>query len=291
MCKITYRHWQPGDDDAILAFLPNTNEEWFRNKFDYPDDMLEPEGIRLAFVDNKVVGYVMGDPEARFIEEKQQNFGYVSAMFVAPDMRRKGIASRLMHDLIAYFKSSGFRGSILDTDDEGAIQLYKKVGYKLITRELQTIINPTKHNSLLKWTHVDINESKHLHKLRERWSKSHFPVRWNPDEMEVDQSNINDYRVLRSDRTIIGYVDWSTPSRKSSINKLTDPIVPDVDPLDVIRSLQQEIDEPTEWQTCEGSRYEDSLRSLGYKLQSINNVSMYLSIGKEIDLTNHHRCI
>ena len=49
---ITYRHWQPGDDDAILAFLPNTNEDWYRNKFDDPD--IEPEGICLAFNDESV---------------------------------------------------------------------------------------------------------------------------------------------------------------------------------------------------------------------------------------------
>ena len=44
---IVYRHWQPGADDAVLAFRPNTNEDWFRPKFD--DGDLEPEGIRLAF--------------------------------------------------------------------------------------------------------------------------------------------------------------------------------------------------------------------------------------------------
>jgi len=44
---IVYRHWQPGDDAAVLVFRPNTNKDWFRHKFD--DENLEPEGIRLAF--------------------------------------------------------------------------------------------------------------------------------------------------------------------------------------------------------------------------------------------------
>lgn len=288
---ITYRHWQPGDDDAILAFLPNTNEKWFRNKFDDPEDSLEPSGIRLANCGDRVVGYVMGEPDSRFIENKQQSFGYVTSMFVAPDMRRKGIATRLMFDLIAYFESSGFRGSILDTDNEDAIQLYKKVGYKLITRELRTIITPSDDNSHLKWTQANIDELNYLHKLRGRWSKIHFPVRWNPDEMEIDQFNLNDYRILRSEGNILGYVEWFKQSNRSTENSITDPTVPNADPIDVIKSIQQEIDEPTIWQTCEGSRYEASLIALGYKLQSMKSVSMYLSIGKEIDLTNHHRCI
>ncbi len=288
---ITYRHWQPGDDDAILAFLPNTNEKWFRNKFNDPGDSLEPSGIRLAYCGDRVVSYVMGEPDSRFIENKQHSFGYVTSMFVAPDMRRKGIATQLLHDLIAYFESSDFRGSILDTDNEAAIQLYRKVGYKLITRELRTIITPSDGNSHLKWTQVNIDELIYLHKLRERWTKIHFPVGWNPDEMEVNQFNINDYRVLHSEGNLLGYVEWFKQSERSTDNIITDPTVPDADPIDVIKSFQQEIDEPTIWQTCEGSRYEDPLMSFGFKLQSMKSVSMYLSIGKEIDLTNHHRCI
>lgn len=291
MRTITYRHWQPGDDDAILEFLPNTNEDWFRHKFDDPDDMLEPEGIRLAFVNDRVIGFVMGEPDTRFIEAKVQTFGYVTSMFVSPDMRRKGIATRLMLDLIAYFESSGFRGSILDTDNEGAIQLYQKVGYKLITRELHTTIPPSNDYTQLKWTKVDINELTYLHKLREKWSKYHFPVYWNPDEMEVNQSNLHEYKVLRNEDSVFGYVDWTQLTRDFPPNFITDPIAPSVDPYEVIKSFQQEITEPTIWQTCEGSRYENPLRSLGFEIVSIKSVSMYLSIGREIDLTDHHRCI
>ena len=289
MRTITYKHWQPGDDDAILEFLPNTNKKWFRNKFNDPEDSeLVPEGIRLAYCGDRVVGYVMGEPDSCFIEDKQQSFGYVTSMYVAPDMRRKGIATHLMFDLIAYFESAGFRGSILDTDNEEAIQLYRKVGYKLITRELRTIITLSDDNSQLKWTKVDIDELTYLHKLRERWSKYHFPVYWNPDEMEVDQFNINDYRVLRSENNILGYVEWFKQSDRSTDNIITDPTLPDADPIDVIKSFQQEIDEPTIWQTCEGSRYEDPLRSLGFKIKPSKSVSMYLSIGREIDPTKHY---
>ena len=125
---IVYRHWQPGDDDAVLAFLPNTNEDWYRHKFD--DEDLEPEGIRLAFLNERVVGHVMGEGTTLCIEGKIQKFGEVSAVFVAPDMRRQGISTRLMQEVHTYFERKGYRGSILAPDTGVSRRLYRKVGYQ-----------------------------------------------------------------------------------------------------------------------------------------------------------------
>lgn len=125
---IIYRHWQPGDDDAVLAFRPNTNEEWYRHKFD--DGDLEPEGIRLAFLNERVVGHVMGERTTLFIEGKVETFGEIMDVFVAPDMRRQGIATRLMQAVHTYFERKGYRGSILDPDTEASRRLYRKVGYQ-----------------------------------------------------------------------------------------------------------------------------------------------------------------
>ncbi|MCE2415370.1 GNAT family N-acetyltransferase [Candidatus Poribacteria bacterium] len=128
---IIYRYWQPGDDDAILAFRPNINENWFRHKFD--DEDLEPEGIRLAFLGERLVGHVMGERTTLCIEGKVQKFGEVTDVFVAPDMRRQGIATRLMQEGHAYFERKGYRGSILDPDTEASRQLYQKLGYQEVT--------------------------------------------------------------------------------------------------------------------------------------------------------------
>ncbi|MCY4570271.1 MAG: GNAT family N-acetyltransferase [Candidatus Poribacteria bacterium] len=128
---IIYRYWQLGDDDAILAFRPNTNEDWFRHKFD--DEDLEPEGIRLAFLGERLVGHVMGERTTLCIEEKIQEFGEVTDVFVAPDMRRRGIATRLMQEVHTYFEGKDYRGSILDPDTEVARRLCQKLGYQEVT--------------------------------------------------------------------------------------------------------------------------------------------------------------
>lgn len=129
---IVYRHWQPEDDDAVLAFRPNTNKDWYRRKFD--DGDLEPGGIRLAFLGERLVGHAMGERTTLCIEGKVQEFGEVMDVFVAPDMRRHGIAIRLMQEVHTYFERKGYRGSILDpADTESARRLYQKLGYQEIT--------------------------------------------------------------------------------------------------------------------------------------------------------------
>ena len=60
--RITYRHWQPGDDHSVLELLlsaAQVNEDIYRNKFE--GSHLEAEGIRLAFVSESVVGHVWGE--------------------------------------------------------------------------------------------------------------------------------------------------------------------------------------------------------------------------------------
>ena len=287
---ITYRHWQPGDDDAILAFLPDTNEDWYRHKFDDPDvEDIEPEGICLAFVGERVVGHAMGEPTSIFIEEKAQKFGVVDAVFVAPDMRRQGIATRLMHDLHTYFENKGYRGSILNPSTTAAYQLYEKIGYQEACRELRTQLLPSSNPSPFKWTEVNLEDLDSLHQLKKRWASQKFPVYWNPQDPEVQQDNMDQYRVLRHGASIVGYVAWDEPSEHCPQVFIWDPIVPDLDPIEVIASVQAAILTPRVWQTAEGSRFEMPLRSLSFSLEITEDVEMFLSLGQEIDLTKHYR--
>ena len=287
---IVYRHWQPGDDDAVLAFLPNTNEDWFRHKFGDAD--LEPEGIRLAFLSERVVGHVMGESTSLFIEGKIQKFGTVTGVFVAPDMRRRGIATRLMQKIHTYFESKDYRGSVLDTDTEEARQLYQKVGYQEVARELRTRLLPSPDASRFKWMSTHLEDLSILRQLDERWARQNFRVWWKPGAVKVDQSNLNEYRVLRSKGDIIGYAEWSEwsePLEGYPHGLICDPIVPGQNPREVIKSLQATISTPLIWETCEESRYEKPLRSIGCSLERTPNVTMLFSFGKEINVTGQFR--
>ena len=143
--KIIYRHWQPGDDDAILALFLQDEQfgitrDYYQGKFSSPE--LEPEGVRLALLGERVVGHVFGSQTYLFVEGRSQDFGMVTVMFVAPDMRRQGIATRLMQDLNAYFEKKGYRGGILyvETARSLSIVLESRIsgGYQRVTNATLT---------------------------------------------------------------------------------------------------------------------------------------------------------
>ena len=180
--KIIYRHWQPGDDDAILELLlpaEQVDENIYRNKD------IEAEGIRLALINERVVGHVWGEPCSFFIEDKCQRFVSVGAVFVAQDMRRQGIAARLMQDLHTHFQRKGYRGSILDADEEAAIRLYQKVGYQQLTQDLQTQLPPNQNASQLKWAEVNLSDLSAIPQLDEMWAKQNFPVSCHQQSIKV----------------------------------------------------------------------------------------------------------
>ncbi|MCE2402728.1 GNAT family N-acetyltransferase [Candidatus Poribacteria bacterium] len=289
---ITYRHWQPGDDDAVLKLLvpaEQCKEDYYRRKFNDPS--LEPEGIRIALVGKRVVGHVYGSQTSLIVEGKVQDFGLVTLVFVAPDMRQQGIATRLMQDLNAYFEEKGYRGSILYVETAEAYQLYEKVGYQKVTRELRTELPARPNSSPLKWRAVKAEDFDILHQLKKRWGNQNFPIFWNHQVKEIHQFSMKQYRVLRRGTNIIGYAKWDEPSGYRPQGLIRDPIAPDEDPMDIITSVQAEITAMHAWQTTEGSRYEDPLCSLGCILKPTKMIDMLASFGQEIDLSEMHRTV
>lgn len=289
---VIYRHWQPGDDDAVLKLLvpaEQCNEDYYRKKFN--SSSLEPEGIRLAIVGQRVVGHVLGSRTSLFVEGRIQDFGLVTFVFVAPDMRRQGIATRLMRDLNAYFEGKGYRGSILYVETAEAYQLYQKVGYQEVTRELRTELPSRPNSSLLKWREVNLEDLNILHQLKKHWGTHNFPVFWDSQVIGIHQFNMKQYRVLHRGNRIIGYAKWDDPSEHRPQGLIHDPIVPDEDPMEIIASVQAEITATRAWKTTEGSIYETPLRSYGCIFKQGKMVDMVASLGKDIDLTKIHRTV
>ena len=296
---ITYRHWQPGDDDAILELLvpaEQVHEDSYRTKFEDWHVDIDAEAIRLALLNDRVVGHVLGEPTPLCIERKIQIFGWVSHVFVAPDMRQQGIATHLMHELHSHFKRKEYRGSILDTDEEAAIRLYQKVGYQLLTRELRTQLPRNQNSSQLKWAEVNLSDLSAFPQLDEGWARRNFPVEWVRQNIvkkrafiKVHQYNMSGYRVLRQGQNIVGYSRWEEPSEYYPYGLIRDPIAPEMDPMEVIASVQAAIPATGTWQTAEGGRYEASLRSCGCTFEPTTWVLMLLPFGQEIDLTGYHR--
>ncbi|XGW06709.1 hypothetical protein V3C99_016773 [Haemonchus contortus] len=93
-----------------------------------------PEYYQVAEHPNgQIMGYIMGKAEGR-----DENWhGHVTALSVAPDYRRLGLAARMMHTLehISEMKKAYFVDLFVRVSNHIAISMYKALGY-VVYREI-----------------------------------------------------------------------------------------------------------------------------------------------------------
>jgi mycothiol synthase len=148
--KVEMRKMEPTMDDIKLLnwlnnetfkehfnFRPRTVEEtkfWITNK---PwCDILE---YFFSYLDNKPVGYVGAGIDSKFIEHKGIKRGWIMDIGVLKLKRSKGIGTALMQHGMEVLKSKEMTDVELGVDDSNptkAIELYKKVGFKVVHKDL-----------------------------------------------------------------------------------------------------------------------------------------------------------
>jgi [ribosomal protein S18]-alanine N-acetyltransferase len=82
-----------------------------------------------AKANNEVVGFIIAQVETGEIE-----FGHIITLNVAPNYRRKMVASKMLGDMEELLRQRGIRECRLEVreDNTAAIKLYHKLGYQTI---------------------------------------------------------------------------------------------------------------------------------------------------------------
>ena len=95
----------------------------------------------IAVIDREDVGIVRFSPDT-----KRPETGWLISMWVAPEVRRAGVGSRLIDTLIAFASSAGFTRIELDVGDwnTSAISLYASKGFET-TGETSAFDAPRNH--------------------------------------------------------------------------------------------------------------------------------------------------
>lgn len=110
----TYRYYQSGDEKQIVKLWneslgkdPITSKR-FRNLV-LLDANFDPHGLRLAFVEEKLVGcvYAVRRLLPMYGTDLEPDNGWIPFFFVDSDVRRKGVGRRLMEDAVAFLKNEG----------------------------------------------------------------------------------------------------------------------------------------------------------------------------------------
>ncbi len=93
----------------------------------------------FAYLDNKPAGHVGVGIDTKFIEHKGIKRGWIMTIGVLKSLRRQGIGTTLMLHALKLLKAKGMKEAELGVDDSNptkAIELYKKVGFKVVKKDL-----------------------------------------------------------------------------------------------------------------------------------------------------------
>ncbi len=118
-------------------FRPHTIEEteyWITNK-----PWCDILGFFFSYLDDKPVGYVGAGIDSKFIEHKGIKRGWIMTIGVLKPNRNRGIGTALMQQGMKFLKSRRMTEVELGVDDTNptkAIELYKKVGFKVAHKDL-----------------------------------------------------------------------------------------------------------------------------------------------------------
>ena len=78
---------------------------------------------------NDIAGFIIAQ-----IEMEEKEYGHIITLNVASDFRRKGVATRLIHEIEGLLKQRGINECHLEVreDNHAALKLYQKRGYQTI---------------------------------------------------------------------------------------------------------------------------------------------------------------
>lgn len=135
MAVVNYRLFQPGDFGPLYAIEEVCFQPPFRFGRRLMKSLIEnPKSATwIAEEDHRMNGFAI----VEFTPEPEHETAYIQTLEVLPDDRRKGIGLELLRRMEA---SSIAAGATLiwlhvDTENEGAIHLYRSEGYQLQGRQ------------------------------------------------------------------------------------------------------------------------------------------------------------
>jgi len=137
------------DDIKLLNWIVN---ETFKEHFDFRPETVEETKYWVTnspwcdiaeyyfgYVDNELVGFVIIGIDSKFVKHQGIKRGWINVIGVLKPWRRKGVGMSLILHGMKDLKSRGMTEADLGVDDSNptrAIELYKKVGFKIAHKHL-----------------------------------------------------------------------------------------------------------------------------------------------------------
>lgn len=139
MQSIDYRHWQPGDDDGVMAILGPQgwcSPERYAAKF--ADAGLRPADILIAEQAGRIVGHLMVPHRRLCFGRTTVPFGGIGMVVVDPLVRGQGVGARLLELAMAHHQAAGNQlvGLLTHRSLIPAYPMYQRRGFVEIGRRV-----------------------------------------------------------------------------------------------------------------------------------------------------------
>ena len=137
------------DDIKLLNWIVN---ETFKEHFDFRPETVEETRhwvenkpwcdiaeYFFGYLSDNIIGHVGVGIDSKFVKYQGIKRGWITTIGVLKGLRRKGIGMSLILHGLKWLKSEGMTEAELDVDNSNptqAIELYKKVGFKVIRKDL-----------------------------------------------------------------------------------------------------------------------------------------------------------
>ncbi len=154
MLEITIRKSETDDCDAIVSFIRlmlqemsstgghpvNQNESfWMSFKSTILASITKPDKLYLvAESGTNLIGFIEGRVGRPYdVFETKKSF-HISAIYVNPEIRKKGIATNLLRTALRWAKENGCQEADLNVfADNKAKVLYEKLGFRIFRYEMR----------------------------------------------------------------------------------------------------------------------------------------------------------
>lgn len=137
----------PALDEIETAQAPHfpSRVAWLESFRRLVEHMLseEPEGLMIAEVDDKVVGWA-AVRQRNVHHFTGKRYGHILHMSVAEPYRNKKVGTRLLREAEAYLRSRGCESVHLSMpiDNPDVVRVFQRAGYKLFAWELERSFPP-----------------------------------------------------------------------------------------------------------------------------------------------------
>ena len=127
------------NQDNLHAFELLLNKMWEGATI---DDLKKDAKITNQFVykyNNKYVGFLTCSIKTEYVAGcKSNNVGYLEGVYILPEYRKMGFASKLVEHFQEWVKSMGSTelASDLDIDNNASLQFHNKMGFEVVEKTI-----------------------------------------------------------------------------------------------------------------------------------------------------------